>query len=381
MSERMDSMASGVMKWPRSVDMEITSFCNLRCAYCSHFSGPGDVDADLPLDAWLQFFEELGRCRVMNVTLSGGEPFLRQDLRAIIEGIVTNRMRFSILTNGTLIEDGMAAFLESTKRCNLIQVSIDGAIDMTHDAFRGKGNFARAIQGVLTLQKFGLPASVRVTIHRKNVHELEAIARLLLEEIGLASFSTNAAGHMGLCRKNAAQTQLTPLEHSLAMATLLALADKYPGRISATAGPLADGRAWNEMEAARQENRPPMSGRGFLTGCSGPMQTLAVRADGAIVPCLQLGHMALGRINDDDLAALWQSHPELKILRERCHTPLHQFDFCRGCHYLPYCTGNCPATAYTLYGDVNHPAPDACLRLFLERGGHLPAQIGKGLPL
>ena len=221
-------MAAQVMKTPRNVDIEITSFCNLRCAYCSHFSGPGDVKDDLPLESWLHFFTELGRCNTMKITLSGGEPFSRPDLPAIILAIVANRMRFTILTNGTLIDNEMAAFLAATSRCDLVQVSIDGAIDTTHDAFRGEGNFMKAIGGIHALQANHLPVSVRVTIHRRNVHELDAIARFLLEDLELPSFSTNSASHMGLCRKNAAQTQLTVDEHSLAMETLLAL----PGAIS-----------------------------------------------------------------------------------------------------------------------------------------------------
>ena len=368
-------MTDPVMKSPRSVDVAITSFCNLRCTYCSHFTGPGDVGTDLPLPEWLRFFEELGRVAVMNVTLSGGEPFFRSDLKAIISGIVTNRMRFSILTNGTLIDNEMAAFLASTHRCHSIQVSIDGAEDITHDAFRGKGNFARAVEGIRILQKHDLPATVRVTIHRKNVHELTAVAKLLLDEIGLPAFSTNSASHMGLCRKNADQTQLTAAEHSLAIETLLELIDIYPGRINATAGPLADGLTWMEMETARLNHQHPMVGRGFLTGCSGPRQTLAVRADGVFVPCQQLGHIALGRINEDDLVQVWQQHPELQVLRDRHRIPLDRFDFCRGCAYIPYCTGNCPATAYTIAGHANHPSPDACLRLFMERGGHLPKRL------
>lgn len=370
-----DDMASDVMKSPRSVDMEITTSCNLRCDYCSHFSGPGDVDADLPREAWLRFFSELRRCAVMNVTLSGGEPFYRTDLKEIILGIVANRMRFSLLSNGTLIDPGMASFLASTRRCNHVQVSIDGAIDITHDAFRGKGNFTRAIQGIRTLQQFNVPVTVRVTIHRKNVHELEAVAKLLLEEIGLPSFSTNSASPMGLCRKNAAQTQLTVAERSLAMETLVFLNERYGGRINATAGPLADERAWLAMKEARRAGRPPQEGRGFLTGCNGPRQTIAVRADGVIIPCLQLGHMDLGRINHDALLDVWQNHPDLLQLRERSLIPLSSFAFCRDCPYTDYCTGNCPATAYTMTGKINHPSPDACLRLYQEQGGDSPETI------
>ena len=37
-----------------------------------------------------------------------------------------------------------------------------------------------------------------------------------------------------------------------------------------------------------------------------------------------------------------------------------------------YCTGNCPALAYTILGKENHPSPDACLKRFLDGGGVLP---------
>jgi SynChlorMet cassette radical SAM/SPASM protein ScmE len=361
------------MSTPRSLDLEVTNRCNLRCRYCSHFSSAGDVSRDLPTGEWLRFFEELNRCAVTHVTLSGGEPFLREDLQELIAGIVENRMRFNLLSNGTLIDDDIAAYLAATGRCDGVQVSIDGATPSDHDAFRGQGNFRRAIEGIAVLRRHGLPVEVRVTIHRQNVHDLEGVARLLLDEIGLPGFSTNAASYMGLCRQNAELVQLTVEERSLAMEALLELNRRYDGRISAAAGPLAEGRTWLEMEEAHCEGREPTPGRGFLTGCGGPMSTLAVRADGVMVPCGQMPHIELGRINRDDLREVWQRHPELKRLRERRAIPLNDFAFCAGCPYIPYCTGNCPALAYTLVGEENHPSPDACLRRFLEQGGRLPS--------
>ena len=35
----------------------------------------------------------------------------------------------------------------------MFQVSIDGAVPATHDHFRGKGNFFKAIEGIKSLQK------------------------------------------------------------------------------------------------------------------------------------------------------------------------------------------------------------------------------------
>jgi SynChlorMet cassette radical SAM/SPASM protein ScmE len=361
-----------LMRTPKKIDLDITNRCNLRCRYCYHFESAGDAGGDLPAVEWLQFFEELSRCAVTEVTLAGGEPFIRHDLKEIIRGIVRNRMRFGVLSNGILIDDDMAAFLAATKRCNYVQVSIDGSVPESHDAMRGNGSFERAIDGLLTLRRNGVRAAVRVTIHRQNVHDLEGIAKLLLENIGLPSFSTNSAGALGLCRKNAEMVQLTTEDRIIAMETLLRLTKQYNGRINAMAGPLAEARVWLEMEEARLECRPSMPNRGSLTGCGCYKSGLAVRADGVITPCTMLSHIELGRINRDDLGEIWRDHNELNTLRNRHRMALSGFSFCEGCPYVSYCSGSCPGLSYTLTGEVNHPSPDTCLRKFLAEGGRLP---------
>jgi len=361
-----------LMRTPKKMDISITNRCNLRCRYCYHFESAGDVEGDLPAGEWIQFFEELNRCAVMEVTLSGGEPFMREDLKEIIDGIVRNRMRFAILSNGTLIADEMAAFIASTGRCNYVQVSIDGSVPDSHDAMRGEGSFRKALEGLTTLRRHGVNAAVRMTIHRKNVRDLEGVANLLLEEIGLSSFGTNSANALGLCRKNAEIVQLTTEDRMIAMESLLKLTQKYPGRIHALAGPLAEARAWLEMEEARLEGRPPMPNRGSLTGCGCYREHLAARADGVITPCTMLSHLELGRVNHDDLAEVWRNGDALRMLRERNNIPLSGFSCCAGCEYVNYCTGSCPGLSYSLVGEVNYPSPDSCLRNFLAEGGRLP---------
>lgn len=361
-----------LMRTPKKVDIDITNRCNLRCRYCYHFESAGDAGGDLPAEEWLQFFEELNRCAVMEVTLAGGEPFMREDLREILGGIVKNRMRFAILSNGTLIDDGMAAFIASTGRCNYVQVSIDGSVAEIHDTMRGKGSFAKAVEGFMALRRNGVRAAVRVTIHRKNVRDLENIARFLLEDLRLPSFGTNSAGAMGLCRKNAEMVQLTTEERMIAMETLLRLTKKYEGRISAMAGPLAEAKGWLDMEDARLWGKPLTPTRGYLTGCGCYKSGLAVRADGGITPCTMLSHIELGRINCDDIGEVWRNNGALNALRQRHNIPLSSFSFCDGCEYLQCCTGSCPGLSYALVGEVNHPSPDCCLRKFLAEGGRLP---------
>ncbi len=362
-----------VMKTPRSLEIAITSRCNLKCKYCSHFTSAGDVDNDLQTDEWLRFFEELNECSVMDVTIEGGEPLIREDIKEIIEGIVRNRMRFGILSNGTLITDEFAAFLAKTNRLNVFQVSIDGSTPAMHEYCRGESSFRKAIDGVAILKKYEIPLAVRVTIHKHNFQYLDEIAEFLLEDIGLDGFSTNAASYMGLCRSNADDVQLSIEDRSKALEALLKLDRKYDGRIDADAGPLADIRTWIGWKQAKKENNKELYyDGGFLTGCGGVMSKLGVRADGVIVPCIQLSHIELGHINKDSLKEIWQHHILLNRLRDRVNIPLSDFAFCRDCEYMEYCTGNCPALSYTIAGDENRPSPDACLKLFLEEGGVLP---------
>src|SRR3989339_616091 len=114
---------SKVMRTPRSLTIEITARCNLRCRYFYFFNNPVVEYRDLPADEWLKFFDELGSLGVMEVILAGGEPFIREDLRLLIDGIVRNRMRFAFLSNGGLISDETATFLAGTGRCDYVQES------------------------------------------------------------------------------------------------------------------------------------------------------------------------------------------------------------------------------------------------------------------
>jgi SynChlorMet cassette radical SAM/SPASM protein ScmE len=126
------------------------------------------------------------------------------------------------------------------------------------------------------------------------------------------------------------------------------------------------------MEEARQAGEGGFSNGGYLTGCGCHSQKISVRADGVIVPCSMLPHMGFGRINQHSFVEVWQDSCTLNNLRNRHILPLSDFTFCRSCEFLPYCTGNCPALAYTLIGEINHPSPDSCLRRYLEDGGKLP---------
>jgi SynChlorMet cassette radical SAM/SPASM protein ScmE len=250
-------------------------------------------------------------------------------------------------------------------------LSIDGSSPEVHDTCRGQGSFEGAVRGIKILQHYGIPVAVRVTLHHLNIKNLDKLASFLLDDLELPGFSINSAGYLGSCRCNA-EILLTREYREMAMKTLLRLCEEYDDRISASSGPLAEARHWRDMELARLHCSPPFHNGGYLTACGCPFSKISIRADGIFTPCSMLAHIELGRINRDSLQDVWLRSPALNSLRMRKKIPLTTFEFCKGCEYIPYCTGNCPGLAYSLTGKIEHPSPDSCLRRFLTEGGKIP---------
>lgn len=357
---------------PGELDISLTGKCNLHCDYC-FYAHEMHNRPDLPKEAWLAFFAELGGLAVRSLTLSGGEAFVRPDLFELIDALIENRMRYGILTNGTLITEKTIAQLEAKKRrirMNSIQVSIDGSCAEIHDKSRGAGSFVRAIRGLRLLKEAGFPVTSRVTVNRFNIDDLDNIARLLLVDVGLQGFGTNDAMPMGAGCENQAGITLLPEQQIKTMEALVRLAAQYDGRISATAGPLAKWKMYGEMERAQKTGK--MASRwqmGYLTACGCVFNKLAVHHDGMISPCNMLPELALGVINRDSISAVWKTHPTLKALKDRRQIAMNQVSGCEGCEWSPFCNGSCPGLAQAMTGDFNRANPHDCYKRFLAATG------------
>jgi SynChlorMet cassette radical SAM/SPASM protein ScmE len=353
-----------VMSVPRHVDIAITGKCNLACQYC-FYADEMVARANLPTERWLSFFEELGQLGVMTVCLTGGEVFTRPDLFELIDGIIANRMRYQLLSNGTMITEQTLDQFEIGKRrqrLDSIQISVDGSSAEVHDRSRPK-SFRRALRGLKLLMEAGYPVTVRVTVNRHNVDDLENVAKLLLEEVGLSSFGTNEAYACGATDRTEGNIILTPAQRQKAMHVLTRLADQYDQRIQAQAGPLViaqELKTIDEMLAAGQTGRP---GRGTLSACGGVFCQLAILHDGTIVPCHILSTLRLGTIGIDNLQTIWQNHPTMTALRNRKVIPLNSLETCQDCNYQGFCTGGCPGAALYASGDFNTRNPMSCYRV------------------
>ncbi|MCS7260398.1 MAG: radical SAM protein [Anaerolineae bacterium] len=356
----------GVGSAPRELDIALTGRCNLRCRYC-FYADEMTALSDLPTERWLRFFEEAGAAAVQRVCLSGGEVFTRPDLFTLIDGIIANRMRYTLLTNGTLItERTIAQFAVGKRRLRLdsIQVSIDGSCAAVHDRSRPPASFERALHALRLLKANDFPVTARVTINRHNVDDLEAIARLLLEDIRLPGFSTNEVEQMGTARCYGQDVVLTEAERRRAMETLTRLNKRYGGRISASAGPLARARIFREIEECLARGESGMPGRGKLVSCSGVFTKMAVLHDGTMVPCNMLPKLTMGVIGVNRLKDVWTSHPAINVVRARQYIPLSALSECADCPYTGFCVGGCPASVMARTGRIIGRDELSCYRLY-----------------
>jgi len=364
-----------VMSSPKHVDIAVTGRCNLNCAYC-FYADEMTARSDLTTAQWLQFFETLSEARVMTVCLTGGEAMSRPDFFELVDGVIANRMRYQILSNGTLVTEKTIEEFEKGKRrlrLDSIQISIDGSSAEVHDHSR-PNSFSRALRGLKLLKENGFPLTVRVTINRFNYNDLENSARLLLEEVGLSGFSTNEAYPCGATNRYEDEIMLSVAQRREVMGTMTRLNEKYQNRISATAGPLALAREECAYKEAISRGVKEMPGRGYLTACGGVFEKLAILHDGTIVPCHVISDLHLGNILTDDILEVWRSHPQMQAMRARRSISLDTIEPCRDCDYKGYCTGGCPGGAYFLTGDFNQRNPMDCYRILTGEEDYSPSQ-------
>lgn len=158
----------------RKAVVQITEWCNLHCVHC--FVSAGQYGDTMTLKSIRDvLLPRLKECRVISVTLTGGEPFAHPDILKIISLCRDTAMKVGICTNATCIsEDQMKALVELEAHCN---VSLDGFSSESHGRFRGnKESFATTIATIKALAQHGLLQGLLVTPN--NLAEVEEYTKL-----------------------------------------------------------------------------------------------------------------------------------------------------------------------------------------------------------
>ena len=172
--------------------------CNLDCAYCFFLSKemlyPGSRFrmADELLEQYIRQLIEAHRIPHVTIAWQGGEPtMMGVDFFRRATAYVEKHRRpgmtveYTIQTNGTLIDDELAAFFK--EHDYLVGISIDGPPAM-HDAYRvdrgGAPTFERVRRGLERLQAHGVEYNTLTTLHRANADHPVEVYRFLRDECG-----------------------------------------------------------------------------------------------------------------------------------------------------------------------------------------------------
>jgi pyruvate-formate lyase-activating enzyme len=154
--------------------------CNLRCSYCSVASSPTARRRSMPLARFEALIDEAVAEGFTEVYVTGGEPFMEPDIVAMLEyasaGVLT-----VALTNAMLFRGRQRTELERLAGRDrlVLQTSVDGATAEAHDRNRGKGSWARTMEGIELAASLGLRLRVGMTETAHNRHEIPALRERL----------------------------------------------------------------------------------------------------------------------------------------------------------------------------------------------------------
>src|ERR1043166_3084115 len=162
MPARYETDADYAHSHPVHVVWELTLACNLKCAHCGSRAGKRRPD-ELSTDEALEVVEQLARLGTREVSLIGGEAYLRRDWIEIIRAIDSHGIHTSLQTGGlALNRERIRAAKEAGLRS--AGISIDGTAEY-HDRIRGvKGSYTHALEALRNLREAGIPHSVNTQI-------------------------------------------------------------------------------------------------------------------------------------------------------------------------------------------------------------------------
>lgn len=311
-----------------SIELEMTYACNLRCRYCYSSAGKALKD-ELTFEQIQDILEQaalLGARKV--VVLGGGEPLVYERLRELVEFSTTIGLKIEIFTNGTLIDDAMAAFFYSN------HVSVIVKRNSLHAEIQDKlagvsGTFSRIQKSIKALRSVGYPdenhaLGIQTIICKANLSEIPNIWMWAREHNIHPYFECMTI--QGRARQNS-ELYVKPADLHR-MFQILCSIDR-----------MEYGYNWVPV--------PPLVG----STCKRHLYSLVIRPNGDVCPCVGVDK-PVGNIRHDRLDNLLKNDPLLDDLR-------NIYDrikgTCRTCNFNGQCYG-CRGNAFQLTGD--HLASD-----------------------
>lgn len=159
---------------------EVTQACDLACVHCRASAQPNRHPLELSTDEGKKLIDQIAAMQVPVFVLTGGDPIKRPDLFELIRYANQVGVRVSLTPSATpLLTRDVVARLKEAGLARMA-VSLDGATNETHDAFRGMvGSYARTLDAIRWANEVGLPVQINTTFSRRNIGELESIVALI----------------------------------------------------------------------------------------------------------------------------------------------------------------------------------------------------------
>jgi SynChlorMet cassette radical SAM/SPASM protein ScmF len=328
-----------------SLYLYIAGTCNLACRHCwitPTYQPDGNGGQYVKLEHVRKAIREAKPLGLRSIKLTGGEPTLHPQFRALVTLIDEAGLNIIIETNGTLVDGALARFLKDTPHVSFISVSVDGATAETHEAMRlVPGSYESALAGIKALVEVGFRPQLICTLHRGNVSQIAEVVALA-ESLGCGSVKFNHVQRVGRGERFAD-------DHGLEVAEIIQL---YR-RVESELVPRSKVRIHFDIPFAFYPIRKLLSdslGRCRVTNILGVLAGggLSLCGIGVTVPELIYGHL-----ENDGLREVWCNSPGLIRLREQIPAQLE--GVCGQCLHRNMCLGTCVANNYHAAGKLNAP--------------------------
>lgn len=320
---------------------ELTLRCDLACRHCGSRAGAARPD-ELSTEECLDLVAQLAALQVKEVTLIGGEAYLRDDWLQIVSAIRAHGMECGITSGGRNFTRERARAAKDAGVGSL-SISIDGLRE-THDRLRGvRGAYEAALRAMDNARAVGLPVSTNTQINRLNLHELPEVLEQLIARGG-HSWQIMLTVAMGRA-VDEPELLLQPYD----LLRLFPLLDRLKDRCDEAGVLLWPGNNLGYFGPHEHKLRGGLP-QGHCASCGAGRSTLGIEADGAIKGCPSLPTEAWtgGNVRDQRLVDIWERAQPLRYTRDRTVADL--WGYCGDCYYADHCRAGCTWTGSVLFG-------------------------------